>query len=551
MDNHFKRLFTGMLTVTVALALVNASRAQERASRYILTPPAPQTPRINGARAFGVRPGHPFLFTIPATGKRPMTFAVEKLPAGLAVDKDTGRITGKVAQRGIYATTIVVQNELGVARREFRIVCGEQIALTPPMGWNSWNRWGASVDEAKVKASAKAMAESGLIQHGWTYVNIDDAWQGKRAGPLMAIQPDEKKFPDMKGLCDYVHGLGLKVGIYSTPMTGTYAGRTGGSAGERGKIGKIGKYSFAANDVRQWVVWEMDYLKYDWNPVDYASLEEMSVLLRNSGRDIVYSRSAHSEIDPRDLVRLCHAWRTTGDINRSWGSVKTIGFSQDLWGPFAGPGHWNDPDMLEIGNRGLTADEEYTHMSLWCLLAAPLLIGCDMSKMSEFVVSLFSNDEVLAVNQDPLGHQARRVVGNCAPRKMNEAELKWLDNVLRKKTAGFPWKFVGQDMPWRWGQSDWAVGEEKQVWAKEMEDGSKAVGFFNLGPEPADIAADWPTVGVDGRCAVRDLWRQKDVGDFEGSFTAKQVPSHGVLLVRVIPTSAGSATRLQPRGGGQ
>jgi alpha-galactosidase len=197
--------------------------------RYILTPKAPPEPRINGAKVFGVRPGSPFLFTIAATGNRPLSFEAQGLPEGLTLDKQTGHISGKVDKPGTYTVTLKAANKLGAAERTLKIVVGDQIALTPPMGWNSWNCWAGEVSDKNVRDSAKAMADSGLVNHGWNYINIDDTWQGKRSGPLNALQPNEK-FPDMQGLCDYVHSLGLKIGIYSTPWITSYAGYPGGSS---------------------------------------------------------------------------------------------------------------------------------------------------------------------------------------------------------------------------------------------------------------------------------------------------------------------------------
>ena len=208
---------SGILTVTIAIvccAMADQSKIYSPAElklepneRYILTPKAAPSPKINSASVFGVRPGSPFLFTIAATGERPMTFEAQGLPEGLTLDKQTGLITGKVDKAGTYTVKLKATNSLGTAERSLKIVVGDQIALTPPMGWNSWNCWAANVSDKNVRASAKAMVDSGLINHGWTYINIDDTWQGKRGGPFNAIQGNQK-FPDMKGLCDYVHSLG-------------------------------------------------------------------------------------------------------------------------------------------------------------------------------------------------------------------------------------------------------------------------------------------------------------------------------------------------------
>ena len=275
----------------------------------ILTPKPGPKPRINGARVFGVRPGSPFLFTIAATGEKPITFAAENLPEGLSLNAETGVISGTIADRrpDTYEAKLTAHNAQGEASRGLKIVVGSQIALTPPMGWNSWNCYAATVDQEKVLATAKAMVAKGLKDHGWTYVNIDDAWQGSRGGPFNAIQGNEK-FPDMKGLCDEVHALGLKVGIYSTPWVTSYAKYIGGSSDDKsGDVeraqNKCGKYSFATNDARQWAAWGIDYLKYDWRPLDIPHVQEMANALRASGRDIVYSLSNTALYEHAGAVR--------------------------------------------------------------------------------------------------------------------------------------------------------------------------------------------------------------------------------------------------------
>jgi alpha-galactosidase len=477
----------------------------------ILTPKPAAEPRINGARVYGERPGRPFLFTIPATGDRPMTFAAEGLPDGLKLDEKTGRITGKVDKAGEFNVTLKANNARGSDAKPLKIVIGNQIALTPPMGWNSWNCWARAVDQEKVLASAKAMVDKGLINHGWTYINIDDTWQGKRGGEFNGIQPNEK-FPDIHGLTGQIHAMGLKAGIYSTPWKTSYGHYIGGSSdsadgaweappeGSKHKKGSNywshGKHSFATNDAKQWAAWGFDYLKYDWNPNDVPHVKEMSDALRDSGRDLVYSLSNSAPFDhAADWAKLANCWRTTGDIRDTWKSMSGIGFKQDRWAPFAGPGHWNDPDMLVVGYVGwgpnlhptrLTPDEQYTHISLWCMLSAPLLIGCDMSRLDDFTVSLLSNDEVLAIDQDALGREATSV----------------------------------------------ASDGDAIVYAKDLSDGSKAVGLFNRGRTPMKVTAKWSDVGVSGKQIVRDLWRQKDVGTFEKQFQAT-VPPHGVVLARL------------------
>jgi alpha-galactosidase len=476
------------------------------------TPEPPAIPRINGPSVFGVRPGAPFLCHIPATGRRPMVFSAEALPSGLRLDPDSGEITGSIQQPGTYPVVLHVKNDRGAGEKKFRIVVGETIALTPPMGWNSWNCWGSRVDAEKVLAAARAMAASGLGEHGWTYINIDDAWQGKRGGPFKAIQGNEK-FPDMKALSEAVHKLGLKLGIYSTPWTTSYANHIGGSAenpegtwekpsvSKRGRVNRkmlpwaIGRYHFARNDARQWAAWGIDYLKYDWNPNELPETEEMYQALRASGRDIVLSLSNSTPFtNAPALSQIANCWRTTGDIRDTWESMSKKGFGEDKWARFARPGHWNDPDMLVVGYVGwgrphptrLTPDEQYTHITLWSLLAAPLLLGCDLDRLDAFTLNLLSNDEVLAVDQDALGQQA----------------------VCISKSG------------------------DVRVYARELEDGSKAVGLFNLGETPATVSVEWTALKLAGEQTVRDLWRQKDLGRYGREFSMPVAP-HGAELVKV------------------
>lgn len=532
---------TGQPVPAVPAAAASYDPVTPATGPYVLTPRPGPAPRINGARVFGVRPGAPLLFTVPATGDAPLAFSATNLPAGLVLDAATGRITGSIRDRAAktHVVALTVTNAAGRDTRELRIVVGDRIGLTPPMGWNSWNSWAESVDETKVRATAQAMARL-LKGHGWTYVNIDDAWQGTRGGPFNAIQTNAK-FPDMKKLADDVHALGLKLGIYSTPWVTSYAGFNGGSAAaadgawqkpanqaESDGGRRIDARTFEWNDAQQWNAWGIDYLKYDWYPNDLPAASRMAAALAAQPRDIFYSLSNAAPFDrAADYARLANAWRTTGDIRDDWdrGSrsqkklkgIYDIWLMQERWAPFAGPGHWPDPDMLVVGKVGwgptlhpskLTADEQYTHISLWCLWSAPLLIGCPLEDMDDFTLNLLTNDEVLAVNQDPLGRMAVTILSDG----------------------------------------------DRQVVAKPLEDGSIAVGLFNRGSAPAKISVPWGLLVFDApgqralwrhdetgimrwenfRCEVRDLWRQKDLGVYAEQFTAT-VPAHGVVLLRAIP----------------
>ncbi|MBI5692064.1 MAG: NPCBM/NEW2 domain-containing protein [Verrucomicrobia bacterium] len=488
--------------------------------RYILTPPPAAIPRINSPRVFGATPGHPFLFTVAATGQRPLRFEAEGLPAGLSLDPATGIISGRVGTRGTSRTRLTAINALGRATQELRIEIGDTIALTPPMGWNGWNAWADRIDRAKVLASAEAMVATGLIHHGWSYINLDDTWQGVRGGPLEALQPNEK-FPEFAEMVARIHALGLKVGLYSTPYVQSYAGYVGASShfahgGEtregmahRAEFRRVGPYRFETNDARQMAEWGIDFLKYDWR-IDVASAERMSRALRHSGRDIVFSLSNNAPFEKAaDWARLANLYRTGPDIRDSWTSLYLTAFGLDHWAPFAGPGHWSDPDMMIIGNVStgadmhptrLTPDEQYSHVSLFCLLSAPLLIGCPLEQLDAFTLGLLTNDEMIAINQDPLGRQARR--------------------------AG--------------------IRDGVEVWLKPLEDGSVAVGLFNTGdfgktPQsyfrwantaPARFEfrpADW---GLPGIWIARDAWRQLDLGAVAAALPCS-IPHHGVVVLRL------------------
>ena len=511
-----------------------ASTSDQPAMPGILTPPSGPAPLIHGPKIYGERPGAPFLYTIPATGDRPMTFSVSGLPPGLQLDAATGKITGSVGAAGDYSVTLHASNARGATDRPFRIVIGDTIELTPPMGWNSWNCWGRAVDQDKVLKAAQALVSNGLANHGWTYVNIDDGWQGPRGGKYNGIQPNPK-FPDIKRLADDIHGMGLKFGIYSTPWVVSYAGYVGGAcfnqdgtydwivAGKHNqyfnKTGDVSRkdpvtgkaipygpaISFATNDAAQFADWGVDYLKYDWYLNDVPEAQTMSDALRKSGRDVVFSMSNSAPFEhAADWKRLTNSWRTTGDIEDTWKSMTTIGFNQEKWAPFAGPGHWNDPDMLIVGNIGwgkpkpttLTQDEEYTHISLWCLLSAPLMLGCEVDKLDDFTVSLLSNDEVIDVDQDARG------------------------------VEGLP---VAQD-------KDFAV------YAKPLDDGTYAVGLFNLSSTSKKLAVKWADLKLSAPQKVRDLWRQKDAGAFPDGFSAPVNP-HGVMLIRVTPVTENAVVK--------
>lgn len=470
------------------------AKSKIESTPYVLTPYPSAKPRINGADVFGARPGHPFLYLVPATGRKPLTYEASGLPGGLKLDPNTGIISGVVNQKGDYPVTLTVHNNLGSKTKKLTIKIGDLIGLTPALGWNSWNAFGLSVNDAKVRTAAKTMTTK-LAEHGWAYINMDDGWEAPQRLASGEITPNEK-FPDMKGLSDYVHSLGLRVGIYSSP-------------GPRTCGGYLGSWQHEEQDAKTYGDWGIDYLKYDW--CSYSEVTAKNPTLDDMKKPYQVMRAALDKI-PRDIMfSFCqygmgdvwnwgaevggNSWRSTGDINDSWESMAGIGFNQIADGPHAQPGHFNDPDMLVVGKVGwgdsqhnthLTFDEQYTHISLWCLLSSPLLIGCDMGHLDRFTLGLLTNDEVLAIDQDALGKEASQAI----------------------KTDTY------------------------QIWIKDLEDGSKAVGIFNTSDKYQTINLNRNENGLSGLTKIRDVWEQKFLIGNGTTFAAKVAP-HGVLLVKL------------------
>jgi alpha-galactosidase len=454
----------------------------------------PASPRINPPRITGGTPGRPFLFRIPVTGETPLTFSARNLPAGLELDASKGIITGAIARAGRTDVAVTVRNGKGSATRTLTIVGGsDALALTPPLGWNSWNVWGASVDDAKVRAAADAMVGSGLAAHGYQFINIDDGWEGKRDADGV-LQPNAK-FPDMKRLADYVHGKGLKIGIYSSPGPTTCQGLPG-------------SYQHEEIDARTWAAWGFDLLKHDWCSYERVakdrSLPElqkpyivMRDALRKVNRDVVYSLCQYGMGNVWEWGPEVggHYWRTSGDLTDVWSNMSAVGFRQAGREKWSRPGHWTDPDMLVIGKVGwgpnvhdtrLTPNEQITHITLWTLQAAPLLIGADMSQFDPFTTALMTNHEVLEVSQDTLGRGASRIYQR----------------------------------------------DRLELWARPLADGTIAAGLFNRGLQAVKMTATWKELGITGRQLVRDLWLHKDLGTLNGELTVT-VPAHGAVFVKI------------------
>ena len=354
------------------------------------------------------------------------------------------------------------------------------LALTPPMGWNSWNHFEGDIDDATVRKIADALVSTGMRDAGYVYVNIDDTWEGSR-DDQGRIQPN-RKFPDMKGLAGYLHARGLKLGLYSSPGPQTCGGYPG-------------SYGHEELDAQTYAAWGVDYLKYDWCSAfriyqdrDMRAIyQKMGDALLRSGRPIVYSLCQYGKEDVWTWGRLAggNLWRTTNDIHNSYSRMAEIGFSQSALAAWSGPGGWNDPDMLEIGNGNLTVDESHTHMTLWAMLAAPLIAGNDLRSMSKETSSILLNREVIAIDQDPLGKQAQRVI------------------------------------------SDGSV----EVWQRPLADGSSAVAIFNRSSSSQPAHFKWSSLGYAEAPQLRDLWKHVPLSEDGADFSA-ELPPHGVILLR-------------------
>ena len=378
-------------------------------------------------------------------------------------------------------------NTLAPSKDPKRIPNG--LAQTPPMGWNSWNKFACNVNEKVIRATADAIASNGMREAGYEYVVIDDCWHGTRDANGF-ITEDRERFPSgLKALGDYIHSKGLKFGIYSDAGTKTCGGRPGSQGHEY-------------QDAIQYARWGVDYLKYDWCSTGVRNAEEayatMADALKASGRPILFSMCEWGNNRPWLWgQKIGNMWRTTGDItdkwtgkhNYSWGVASIVDMNEPLW-PYAGPGHWNDPDMLEVGNGGLTDTEYRAHFSLWAMMAAPLIAGNDVATMNQATRDILLNREVIAVDQDRLGQQGRRVA--------------------------------------RDGTSE--------VWVKQMADGGRTLLLWNRGETPARITAEWTTLGLpaDVRLKARDLWAHKDLGRMARRYSAEVAP-HGVAMVRLNP----------------
>ncbi len=473
----------------------------------ILTPKPGPGPRINGPLVYGSRPGNPFLYKIPCQGERPISFSIDELPSGLQLDSSTGIITGTTPQAGEYNLVLKAGNSHGVSERNFKIVAGEKLALTPPMGWNHWYAHYSRITDEMMREAADIMISSGMNDVGYQYINIDDCWMLKKTDSFRFDQlRDEngnvltnKNFPDMKGLTDYIHDKGLKAGVYSSPGPLTCAKFTG-------------SYQHEEQDALQYADWGFDFLKYDWcsyktivgyDPDRKTAIKPFKIMgdiLKKQNRDIVYNICQYGRNNVWEWGAEVggHSWRTAGDLGFNLDKVFDVALKNAELRQYQKPGEWNDPDYIQIGWFGgarkhnapeptnMSPNLQYAYMSLWSLMASPIFFSGDMSKLDDFTLNILCNPEIIEVNQDSLG----------------ECGL-----VIHQQDSSF-------------------------LMVKNLEDGTKAVGLFNRRNEAVEITVQWNEIGINGKWMVRDLWRQKDIGRYKEKFRAI-VPAQGVVMVKI------------------
>jgi hypothetical protein len=462
--------------------------------------------RINGPDRIGAATLKPFIFSIPALGletnstpSSAFQFSAKGLPPGLKLNPQTGVIDGTPSNNGTYEVLLTVAQGQQTASRQLEfVVAPTALALTPLLGWNSWYVWGCNIDDAKIRAAADQLVSSGLAAHGYNYINIDDCWQqGRNAAGEMV---PKSGFPDMKALADYVHSKGLHLGIYTSPGIATCGNHPG-------------SLNHVDQDVQTYARWGMDLVKYDWcwaegdEPTVY---QQMSAALAKAPRAMVHMICQYGLEDVWKWGASVggNTWRTNNDLHDTWDSIVLNGFQNADISSYAGPGHWNDLDFLMVGKSNwpidpndytipttppratrLTLDEQYTHMSIWSLMASPLIISSDLSQLDETTKNLLMNDDVLAIDQDSLGKAATK------------------------------------------------VGETRngaQIWTRPLKDGSLAVGLFNLNSAAMNIVTDLNEIGFHetGALIVKDLWKNQMMA-MHGASLGGMVPAHGVLLLKI------------------
>jgi hypothetical protein len=515
-----------------------------REEQIIAAAKAGVAPQFNCARIVGIRPGTPFIHSLAVTGARPIAFSAKKLPAGLSLDPNTGIITGSLNRAGEYTVKVSAKNVAGKAKAKIKIICGNTLALAPPMGWNSYDAFGDNVVESEVLANVRYVAEK-LQPVGWDTVVVDYCWSDPGAhdnnrnaranAPLAAdnfgrLLPATNRFPSavnsagFQPLADTVHAVGLKFGIHimrgiprnsvnaNLPIEGSdFTAAEAGNTNSKcvwcpdmfGVNSNAAGQAWYDSCARLWAGWGVDYIKVDdlSEPYHFAEVEMVRRAIDRCGRSIVFSTSPGETpfADAAHISTHANLWRVSGDFWDNWKSLNHEFSLGARWHDFVGPGHWPDADMLPVGhlsvsNRSVgpdrfthfTRDEQLTHISLWSLLPSPLMAGANLPDNDDWTLALLTNPEVLAVNQDPLGRAARRMTG---------------------------------------------LPETVEIWQKELADGSVAAGIFNRAVQPIKVEFPWRALGLHSSPKVRDLWLRKDLGR-QKNFAA-ELPPHGCLLLRV------------------
>lgn len=485
---------------------------------------------INIPKVIGIVLGKLYHQYIPISGTKPIKVKLEFMPKGSFFDSTKQEIVFMDVPNGIYRIKITAENSFSKDTLSCLIKIGSKNSLTPPLGWNSWNCYGAKINDSLIFSTVKVMHELRLNDYGWSYIIIDDGWQGPRDTQNLTITPNIN-FNNIENLSSYIVDHGFKLGIYSTPWITSFAGYCGSSSdstngywsnsihGNRKYI-KHGKYTFEKFDVMQFDKWKVDFVKYDWNPIDTAALFRMKKALNESRRNVVFSISNSGDIvDIESYKKSCNLWRTTSDIKGEWylgnrdgkngqGFLDLMNYHKNFY-DYQEPGFWNDPDMLVIGNVGwgnnthssLSPFQQMSHFTLWCIWSAPLILGNDFKTIDQTTINLITNTDVIQINQDPLGKQAKEVFNK--------------DGIV--------------------------------IFEKELADSSIAIAVFNTVNEYDDVSNYfyWPS-GITKsvfikfsdfgftNCLIRDLWEQKDLGLFKNYIELK-VPEYGVKFIKCIP----------------
>lgn len=508
------------ILVFVLTCLTGSLSAQEITSKdfdyFILTPSPAQSPRLNNALVYGCGANRDFLYRIPCQGEKPIRFTASALPKGLKLDEKTGIIKGVSPAKGIYNVVLKARNKYGVSTKKFQIKVEGKLVLTPPMGWSSWYAYYDRITDKIVRQTADLMISNGMADVGYSYVNLDDCWAISRPDNKMLLLGDtsrygvarsnngtintNKHFPDMKAMTDYLHSKGLKAGIYSSPGPTTC-------------MNFEGSYKHEKQDAAQFAAWGFDFLKYDWcsywniipssRTVDdfKKPYEQMGKILNSLNRDIVYSlcQYGHADVWKWGASVGGNSWRTAGDLGyKELDKVFDIALRNASFGKYNRPGEWNDPDYISIGYVGNNQTRgypertkmspwlQYSYMSLWAMMASPIIYCGDLTKIDTFTLNVLCNPEIIEIDQDPLG-QCGKVIMHA---------------------------------------------DKQFLMVKKLYDGSTAVAMFNRAKEPKEIKFAWPEINVKGKQKIRDLWRQKELGFYKDDFEAT-IPAQGVLVIKL------------------